>query len=184
MDSYVTFDAAGNLTGSYLQEISPEHYQNYILVDANVRANWPLYRANSLHDGVELLPPPAVNLESIKSTLVSQIDAAIADIYSRFLRFSAEYNEREAAARAFKAAGYQGDPGVWVSAFASAAGMPAVDATNLIISQADNLKNALKQLGALRMQKYLIIRAPDQAVANQEYASIMSSISTIAAGLT
>lgn len=78
MESYVTFDATGNLTGSYLQEISPEHYQNYILVDANVRANWPLYRANSQRDGVELIPI-VIDLDALKRVKNVQINQWRAD---------------------------------------------------------------------------------------------------------
>lgn len=54
--SYVTYDKSGALTGCYLQEMQLEHEPNYIVVSEEARACWPLYRANTTRDGVELIP--------------------------------------------------------------------------------------------------------------------------------
>ena len=56
MQSYVTYDAAGNLDGAYLQSVHSDHVARHIIVPANVRVNWALYRANAARNGVELLP--------------------------------------------------------------------------------------------------------------------------------
>lgn len=55
---YVTFDAAGNLTGSYFQLLHPDHEDCHIRVDEPQRLQWVNYRANEARDGLELLPPP------------------------------------------------------------------------------------------------------------------------------
>jgi len=56
MKSYVTYDAAGNLNGGYLQALLPEHADCHIEVSDEHRLAWPLYRANEARDGLELLP--------------------------------------------------------------------------------------------------------------------------------
>ncbi len=55
---YVTYDiATGDLTGSYSQELQPEHENCYIIVTEAQRSDWTSYRANAARDGVELIPP-------------------------------------------------------------------------------------------------------------------------------
>lgn len=115
---------------------------------------------------------------------VNSIDARVAMIYTNWTRFEREYELREDAARAFKAAGYAGDPGPWVSAFATSAGMTNQQSADLIIAQADQLHAALATLGAQRMRKYEIARAADIAGAQATYAEITASINTIAGGLS
>lgn len=56
---YVTYDAAGNLTGSFHQLLHRDHAESHIPVeDEAMRLNWNTYRANVERDGLELLPPP------------------------------------------------------------------------------------------------------------------------------
>lgn len=54
---YVTYDDAGNLTGSYLQVLHPDHADCHIPVEESQRLAWVNYRANEARDGLELLPP-------------------------------------------------------------------------------------------------------------------------------
>jgi hypothetical protein len=123
------------------------------------------------------------SLASVKSSLVEKVDVTIAAIYDRWMRFSSEYVEREAAARAFVAAGRTGDAGVWVTAFSSAAGMSASAAADLIISQADGLHSALQSLGALRMSKYAVMAAADAAAAQAAHDAIITQANAIAGAL-
>jgi hypothetical protein len=151
-----------------------------------VRQNWIIYSANGARDGVMLsMPPQPVvrDLTAVKDGLSSNVDAIVAAIYGRWLRFEAEYIEREAAARAFAAAGYEGEPGVWVMSFADPAGLSPAVAADRIIEQADKLRQALQDLGAQRMAKYRIQSAPDEAAAQGEYAAIIAAVDGIAAGL-
>lgn len=53
---YVTFDADGNLTGSYSQLLHPDHEDCHIPVDEPQRLAWVIYRANEARDGLELMP--------------------------------------------------------------------------------------------------------------------------------
>jgi hypothetical protein len=128
-------------------------------------------------------PPPRPVAE-----LVDAIDTHVADIYSNWSRFQQEYLLRQQAAQAFKDAGYAGDPGPWVSAYAVAASTATNTITNqqaadTILAQAANLNAALQQLGALRMRKYEVMNAADAVTAQAVYDDIVSKINTIAAAL-
>lgn len=126
----------------------------------------------------------AAALKTVKDDLVKRVDDLIAGIYAKWMRFEAEYKEREAAARAFVQAGYTGDPSEWVTSFASSSNNTNEQAANLIIAQADNLRSALKQLGALRMTKYAILSAPDAGAAQVKHDEIIAQANAIAASLT
>ncbi len=62
---YVTYNAAGDLTGAYLQDLLQEHKAWHIPVTTEVRLNWLAYRANGARDGVEKavvdVPAPTVD---------------------------------------------------------------------------------------------------------------------------
>lgn len=119
----------------------------------------------------------------LRRQLVEQVDSTIAAIYSRWLRFEAEYVAREAAARAFVAGGYEGEPGVWIMSFAVPAGLPAPAAADRIIEQADGLRTALEQLAALRMAKYGVQAATGEAEALVAYEAIIGQANVIAGAL-
>lgn len=55
---YVTHDESGVLTGSYSQDLRPEHEKNHIEVMPEERREWVRYRANDARDGLVLLPDP------------------------------------------------------------------------------------------------------------------------------
>jgi hypothetical protein len=109
------------------------------------------------------------------------IDTRVAEIYSNWTRFQQEYLSRQAAAQAFKDAGYVGDPGPWVSGFAVPAGKTNQQAADLILAQAVGLNTALSALGALRMRKYEIVGAPDAAAAQSACDDIIAAIEGVAA---
>jgi hypothetical protein len=127
--------------------------------------------------------PLPFDLEGHKRLLIDAVDDYVATVYSRFMRFDMEYVKREEAARSFVAAAYEGDPGIWVSAFATGAGIPTNIASDLIIQQADQLRTALETLGALRMTKYGITKAATKEDADAVKESIFASIEAIAANL-
>jgi hypothetical protein len=122
-------------------------------------------------------------LSTVIKTLCSNVDTRVATIYSQWSRFQAEYEAREQAAQAFKDGGYAGDPGIYVTGFATAAGMTNQAAADLILSQATTLNGALAMLGALRMRKYEILKAANAAAAQEAYDDIMAAIQIIAAGI-
>lgn len=104
-----------------------------------------------------VFPPVCVEVPVVHPTpaeLSARIDAQVAEIYANWTRFEAEYLQREAAAISYRDAGYSGDAGVWIGAFATAAGMDLKTACDLILSQSANLRAAQETLGALRMRKY------------------------------
>jgi hypothetical protein len=124
---------------------------------------------------VTVIPQPSAQ------ELATKIDDLVASIYSDFNRFQQEYLLRAAAAQAFKDSGYQGDPGPWVSAFATAAGMSNTAAADLILSQSTLLNGALEQLGCLRMRKYEVLNATTADAAGAAYLNVVAAIEAVAA---
>lgn len=55
--NYVTFDEDGNLTGSYQQDLHPDHADSHIEVSDEQRRNWVQYQANAARNGLDLIPP-------------------------------------------------------------------------------------------------------------------------------
>ena len=129
------------------------------------------------------IPAPVIaqRSQALRSGLVTQIDEAVAAIYGRFTRFAIEYQEREAQAQAYKDAGYTGAVPPRVSEFATPAAMPVKDATDLILSQAANLRTSQGELSALRMRKYEVLRAKSDAQAQAAADAILQSIATVGA---
>jgi hypothetical protein len=136
--------------------------------------------ANGYPIAIDAPPRP---LADLKTALSVKVDDAISAIYSRFTRFTSEYELREAAARAYKTDGYTGTPGSWIMSFATPAGLSATQATDLIISQADTLRTALATLGALRMRKYEIASAADAVTAQAIHDDIVLKATVAAEGL-
>jgi len=118
-----------------------------------------------------------------RAALATAIDEAVAAIYSRFTRFQLEYTEREAQAQAYKDAGYTGTVPPRVAEFATPAAMTARAATDLILSQAVNLRTAQGALSALRMRKYEVLRAATDEQAQAVAAEILAGIDVVGRGV-
>ena len=131
----------------------------------------------------EAIRNPPKPIASVRAGLISALDTYIGSIYSRFTRFDLEYKKREAAARAFKAGGYLGLAGIWVKSFADSAGMTEAVASDLIITQADKLNQALENIAAIRMRKYTLNGATTEAQAQALYNAIINDANWIAAQL-
>lgn len=117
------------------------------------------------------------------SQLSARIDTRVADIYATWTRFEAEYLFREAAAIKFRDAGYTGDAGIWIEAFADAAGLGLQVACDLILSQSANLRAAQEALGALRMRKYELNPLTGAAAA-AKYDEICAAITLVASQIS
>ncbi|MFT4064263.1 hypothetical protein [Paraburkholderia sp.] len=136
------------------------------------------------YDGSKFIAPaPQVTVTPIPSAqeLADKIDDLVASIYSNWTRFQQEYLLREQAAQTFKDAGYTGDPGTWVSAYAAAAAVTNQAAADTILTQATNLNTALEQLGALRMRKYEVLNAKTADDAAAAYVNVVAAINAVAA---
>lgn len=94
-----------------------------------------------------------VKRELIKR-LVDSIDDTAASISVKWTRFSEEYKERESAALAFKEANFTGEVSIYISSFATVAGLDNKSATLLILKQAEGLRTLQEQLAVQRMRKY------------------------------
>ena len=86
--------------------------------------------------------------------LITAIDDKAASIYSVWTRFEQEYTSRENAAKAFKAANYQGDASRFIADFATKVGINNKAAADLILVQAEGLRKLLVELANQRMRKY------------------------------
>lgn len=126
---------------------------------------------------------PPKPIAGVRASLISALDTYISTIYNRFTRFDLEYKKREAAARAFKANAYLGLAGVWVKSFADSAGMTEAAASDLIITQADKLNQALENIAAIRMRKYTLNGATTEAQAQAIYDAIINDANLIAGQL-
>lgn len=91
--------------------------------------------------------------ELIKN-LVDSVDDTAASISAKWTRFAEEYKEREAAAIAFKEANFNGEVSIYISSFATVAGLDNKSASLLILKQAEGLRELQAQLAVQRMRKY------------------------------
>ncbi|HHF0494365.1 hypothetical protein MYT72_08700 [Haemophilus influenzae] len=122
----------------------------YILVD---RQPTELHKWNGNSWIVDEKKKTEIKRELIKN-LVDSIDDTAANISSRWTRFAEEYKEREAAAIAFKEANFTGEVSVYISSFATVAGLDNQSASLLILQQAEKLRALQQQLAVQRMRKY------------------------------
>lgn len=129
------------------------------------------------------LPVHVPTNDERKQLLADTIDNRVKFIYNRFMAFRMEYELREGAANAYKSAGYSGEPGDLVKRFADNIGTSYRAATDLILSQSANLRSAIPQLGNLRMDKYLVLKADSLESAQAAYDTTMSAIDAIDASL-
>lgn len=127
-----------------------------------------------------LIDPPVIFRS--EGELTEAINVKVESIYNKWMRFEAEYVAREAAAQAYKDAGYTGTPGVWITSFAVPAGVSNKDAADLILAQAAQLRGALEALGGLRMRKYELVGLEGQAL-EDKHAEICAAIDAVVASL-
>lgn len=116
-----------------------------------------------------------------RTALAAEIDEAVASVLAPKTRFAMEYEAREAAAIAFKAAGYPAkDVPDRVAEFALPAGLSARAACDRILVQAGQLRAAQGALAGLRMRKYEILRAASDEAAVAARDAIKRAIDEIA----
>lgn len=110
--------------------------------------------------------------------LSASIDDKVASIYANWARFQTEHQAREAAAVAFKDAGYEGDAGIWVKSYAVPAGLTNADAADQIIAQAEAQRLAIARLAELRMLKLGLAALSDDE-RYERYEEIMADIADV-----
>lgn len=137
------------------------------------------------HNG--LLPPAkpivytaAELLATLKAELSNQIDSVVLAIYEKPIALSEEYKAREKAAIDYKAAGYTGVVPARLLSFATSAGLTATVAADLVLSLASQLRIALDSLSDLRMRKFEVQNATNEADARLLHADVMAKIAVIA----
>ncbi len=160
MNSYQIFPIPQNLNDFVEMEVENESEletkqlinfkSQYILVD---RQPTELHIWNGNSWVIDEEKQTEVKRELIKR-LVDSIDDTAASISAKWTRFSEEYKERESAALAFKEANFTGEVSIYISSFATVAGLDNKSATLLILKQAEGLRTLQEQLAVQRMRKY------------------------------
>lgn len=155
-------------------EISVECYQALLQGSAN----------NKVID-FSVVPPTLRDPEKVwpaATQLAALIDQKVALIYQGWTRFTSEYQAKEAAALAYKAASYRGEISVWISSYADAAGIGYKEAAERILIQAESLRAAQLQLGQLRVRKFELSTLSDEPRL-QLYESIIAEIDQVRVAL-
>ncbi|HHF3795933.1 TPA: hypothetical protein ACPOJY_001390 [Haemophilus influenzae] len=179
LNSYQIFPIPQNLNSFIEIEIENESElenkqliyfkSQYILVD---RQPTELHKWNGNSWIVDEKKKTEIKRELIKN-LVDSIDDTAANISSRWTRFAEEYKEREAAAIAFKEANFAGEVSVYISSFATVAGLDNQSASLLILQQAESLRTLQQQLAVQRMRKYEL---KNEALSDEELQRIHDDI--------
>lgn len=107
--------------------------------------------------------------------LARLIDDKVAISYMSWVRFEPEYTAREKAAKAFQRAGFQGDPGSWITRYAETASISYENAATLIIEKSKQREEALETLAGCRLQKHELISLQGQEC-QERYESIVKNI--------
>lgn len=131
----------------------------------------------------ELKPVSEEEYLSRLEGLCGVLDDSIAAIYASVGRFSEEYKSREQQAQEFQAKGYTGEVPRQVAAFANRAELPAKDAANIILGQAQQFRAALDDLGDLRMLKCRIRITKDPVKAQEIFDQAMAQVTGIGQAL-
>ena len=119
-------------------------------------------------------------LQTCKQAAKSAIDNAVGTIYGKFNMFLQEYNLREKQALAFAEANYEGAVPPQINAVAVPTGITPKQATDSVLTEAQNLKIALEALGELRMQKLAIDNMDHVDVINTHRDNVLQQIATVA----
>ena len=179
LNSYQIFPIPQNLNDFVEMEVENESEletkqlidfkSQYILVD---RQPTELHIWNGNSWVIDEEKQTEVKRELIKR-LVDSIDDTAANISARWTRFAEEYKEREAAAIAFKEANFAGEVSVYISSFATVAGLDNQSAALLILQQAERLRALQQQLAVQRMRKYEL---KHEALSDEELKNIHDDI--------
>ncbi|CWX33442.1 TPA: hypothetical protein ACPOHO_000585 [Haemophilus influenzae] len=179
LNSYQIFPIPQNLNDFVEMEVENESEletkqliyfkSQYILVD---RQPTELHKWNGNSWIVDEKKKTEIKRELIKN-LVDSIDDTAANISSIWIRFAEEYKEREAAAIAFKEANFAGEVSVYISSFATVAGLDNQSASLLILQQAERLRALQQQLAVQRMRKYEL---KHEALSDEELKNIHDDI--------
>ena len=159
------FIAIYNIDKSTLIELTDTQYAHYLTLnsdditfkDGTFHAR--SFRPSAAHewDGKAWVIPlekMTALLAEKRAQLIDEIDKKAETIYSVWTRFEAEYKARKEAAEVFKASGYKGEPSIYITSFATPAGVDNKTATDIILQQAAGLQKLQDHLAALRMRKY------------------------------
>lgn len=113
------------------------------------------------------------------AALAHQLNVRIFSRLSDLAVLKYGHEQREAAALAYRDAGYEGEESEWITSFSVNAGMSYRDAVDLILHQADGTRAAVAALETLRMQRYAIIKCETLSEAEAMYATMTASVDAV-----
>ncbi|MDO4693033.1 MAG: hypothetical protein Q4A62_00180 [Eikenella sp.] len=122
----------------------------------------------------------AEHLVAHRADQAERINAAVYGVAQPLLRFRAEYELREAQARAYAEGGYAGDVPSQVAAYATPAGLTPQQATGIILQQAEMLHAALDQLATLRMRKFELQSLDSVEAVSARTEEILAAVAGVA----
>lgn len=161
-----------------------EASQDYANLVTQVQSPLWQFATRMVAPGEGPTPPVEMSLTDLKMMWYESVDLQVERISSKFTRFQMGYEEREAAAKAYRDRGYTGDPTTWVTRFADNTGMSYQAATDRILEQASLFRNSLMELENFRMDKYLILQASTEHQAKVAYDTIISGCMAVDRKLT
>jgi len=125
----------------------------------------------------------AFTLAETKKAAIELINKEAAKAYNLKDRFAQEYLIRETEAIAYKESGYTGDVPRQVAAYATPVGLEPQVATDRIIEQAAQLREAVNKIGELRMLAYELQPLTTEFDVNERAAQIVLQIRAIGEAL-
>lgn len=131
-----------------MKKITQEYYEKLMYGQSNGK------QIAGDESGYPILLDQAPSKNELIKKLVDSIDNTAANLSAKWTRFAEEYKQRESAAIAFKEAGFNGGVSIYISSFATVAGLDNKSATLLILKQAESLRELQAQLAVQRMRKY------------------------------
>ncbi|EGY51995.1 hypothetical protein [Neisseria shayeganii] len=153
-----------------------------LVADGRITATEPRPSAYHSWDGQAWVISPedaAALLADVRAAETERINAAVYGVAQPLLRFRAEYELREAQARAYAEAGYTGEVPSQVAAFATPAGLTPQQATDIILQQADKLHAALDQLATLRMRKFELQSLDSTEAVTERSNEILAAVAAV-----
>jgi hypothetical protein len=156
--------------------------------DAAARQNVEVHLSTTLltkKTPLYVAPPATVLTDAEKRAIwMQQVDDTIGAVLARVNRFRGGYEKREAAASAYKDAGYTGDASEWITGFAEAKGLTSQQAADTILAQGAALHAAELEIdGKQRMRKYMIDSAAGIEEAEAIFNDILVQVRAIEASL-
>lgn len=176
------FEAQRLIHDTHGREISVTHdARGYVYAREGYQAEFSHKNDARVIEMVSMVDAPIPALD--RGAAARQIDEACREAMAPKLPFLEAYKERESQALAFQAAAYVGETPIRVAEFATPAQLTPMQATEMILEQAQQMRALVSKLEGLRMRKYEVLLAVDDAGARAALAEILGGVASIGQAL-